>query len=543
MNIHGRNLVAGKWEDGKMGKSFRAINPRSGETLEPDFHEASPEQVNAAISEGLKAFDILRRTSPKQRAAFLETLAREVESRAEAILQRAQDETALGEPRLQMELARTIAQPRVFAGLIREGSWVEAKIDRANPTRKPFGRPSMRSMLQPIGPIAVFGASNFPLAISVVGTDTICAFAAGCPVIVKAHPAHPGTCELTAEAVMAALHQHKLPAECFSLLQGTGNETGQAIVRHPDLAAVAFTGSLTGGRAIMDAAAARKKPIPVFAEMGSLNPVFLLPEALETRGKAIAEGFLDSLTMGVGQFCTNPGVLLAFDSPELDDFLKHVSGGIERTQLRTMLHSGIYQNYNSILKVLCQTPGVKIHARAGTTPKPEQIEADTLLLETDYSTWCLRDELRQECFGPASILIRIKNLEELLNFARNMEGSLTATIHGTSTDLKGHNNLIQTLETHVGRLVYNGFPTGVEIGHATHHGGPYPAASSGRHTSIGIGSIYRFVRPVCYQNCPDEQLPPELQDNNPKGILRKVDGIMTGSEGSQLNGSISKNSF
>ncbi|MDE0820187.1 MAG: aldehyde dehydrogenase (NADP(+)) [Opitutales bacterium] len=543
MNIHGKNLVAGKWEDGQMGKSFQAINPRSGETLEPDFHEASPEHVNAAICEGLKAFDILRQTSPKQRAAFLETLAREIESRAEAILQRAQDETALGEPRLQMELARTIAQPRVFAGLIREGSWVEAKIDRADPTRKPFGRPSMRSMLQPIGPIAVFGASNFPLAISVVGTDTICAFAAGCPVIVKAHPAHPGTCVLTAEAVTAALHQHKLPAECFSLLQGASNETGQAIVRHPDLAAVAFTGSLTGGRAIMDAAAARKKPIPVFAEMGSLNPVFLLPEALETRGKAIAEGFLDSLTMGVGQFCTNPGVLLAFDSPELDDFLKHVSGGIERTQPRTMLHSGIYQNYNSILKVLCQTPGVKIHTRAGTTPNPEQIEADTLLLETDYSTWCLRDELRQECFGPASILIRIKNLDELLNFARNMEGSLTATIHGTSADLKGHNNLIQTLETHVGRLVYNGFPTGVEIGHATHHGGPYPAASSGRHTSIGIGSIYRFVRPVCYQNCPDEQLPPELQDNNPKGILRKVDGIMTDSEVSQLNGSISKNSF
>jgi alpha-ketoglutaric semialdehyde dehydrogenase len=530
MNLHGKNLVAGTWKRGITKTHFRAKNPRTGEILEPKFHEAPGKYVDKAISEALNAFHILRQTTPDQRAAFLETLANEVKSRREAILQRAKEETALDEPRLQMELVRTIEQPSLFARLIREGSWVDAKIDRANPDRKPFARPAMRSMLQPIGPIAVFGASNFPLAISVVGTDTICAFAAGCPVIVKAHPAHPGTCELTAEAVKAALHQHELPAECFSLLHGTSKETGQAIVHHPDLAGVAFTGSLTGGRAIMDTAAARKKPIPVFAEMGSLNPVFLLPEALRKRGKAIAEGFLDSLTMGVGQFCTNPGVLLAFDSPELDDFLKHMSGGIERTQPRTMLHSGIYQNYNSTLKVLCQTPGVKIHTRARTAPNPVRIEADTLLLETDYATWCQRDELRQECFGPTSILIRIKNLKELLNFARNMEGSLTATIHGTSADLKDHDNLIQTLETQVGRLIYNGFPTGVEIGHATHHGGPYPAASSGAHTSIGIGSIYRFVRPVCYQNCPDKQLPPELQNKNLKGILRMVDGIITNSE-------------
>ncbi|MBT6956901.1 MAG: aldehyde dehydrogenase (NADP(+)) [Opitutae bacterium] len=527
MNIRGKNLVAGKLENGKTGKPFQATNPRNGEKLDPDFHEATPDIINRAINKGLEAFKILRQTSPQKRADFLETLAAEVELRAESIIRRAQDETALGESRLKMEFERTIAQPRVFAGLIREGSWIDAKIDRADPTRKPFKRPSMRSILQPIGPIAVFGASNFPLAISVAGTDTICAFAAGCPVIVKAHPAHPGTCELTAEAVIAALQKHGLPSGCFSLLQGASKKTGQAIVQHPDLSAVAFTGSLMGGRAIMDAAAARKKPIPVFAEMGSLNPVFLLPEALKKRSKDIATGFLNSLTMGVGQFCTNPGVLLALDSPELDDFLKHLSDGIGRIQPRTMLHSGIFQNYNSILKIFCQTQGVRIHTRSGITSNPARIEADTLVLETDYTTWCMREELRQECFGPASIVVRIKNLEELLSFARNMEGSLTATIHGTHDDLEKYKSLLQALETHAGRLVYNGFPTGVEIGYATHHSGPYPAASSAYHTSIGIDSIYRFVRPVCYQNCPDEQLPPELQDKNPKGILRKIDGEMT----------------
>lgn len=523
MDLHGNNLVAGEWVSGNAPNRFRSANPTTGEALEPFFHDADQTQVQEACAQAQEAFLEFKKVPVTERANLLETLADEVESRADTILLRAQKETALGEPRLQMELARTVAQPRLFAKLIREGSWVDARIDRSDPSRQPLPRPSLRSMLQPIGPIAVFGASNFPLAISVSGTDTVCAFAAGCPVIIKAHPAHPGTCEATAEAVLAAIRKHDLPPGLFSLLHGQSTDVGQSIVAQPGLAAVAFTGSLTGGRALMDAAAARKVPIPVFAEMGSLNPVFLLPGALRENGPRIAEGFVQALTLGVGQFCTNPAIVLATDTPELDNFVAQAVEHISASNPATMLHEGIHRNYHELGEKFRNTPRVQIIAQT-TTADSGRLEADACLLETDYVTWTRTPELRQECFGPTAILIRARNEDELIDFARQMEGSLTATLHATQTDLDRHHPLRNLLESRVGRLVYNGFPPGVEIGHATHHGGPYPATSTGAHTSIGTGSIRRFVRPVCYQNCPDSQLPAELQDANPLGISRTLDG-------------------
>ncbi len=510
-----------------MGLPFQATNPVSGEKLETVFQEATKKQADTAVTQAGKAFQSFRLKSPGERAAFLETLAETVEEQADAILAYAHLETALGEERLRMEMLRTINQPRLFAELIREGSWVDARIDLPEPGRKPVPRPGMRSMLQPLGPVAVFGASNFPLAISVVGTDTICAFAAGCPVIVKAHPSHPGTCELTAEAVIKAIKAHKLPGGTFSLLHGKNHEIGQSIVRHPDLAAIAFTGSLKGGRALMDASAARERPIPVFAEMGSINPVFLLPEALRDNMESIAEGFFRSLTMGNGQFCTNPGVLVAIDSPKLDTFVERVAELIGKATPKTMLHTGIHQGYSQAVHSMCGNPGVRIRARSGVAPDPARLEAEILLLETNLENWSNSPQLRQECFGPASILVRLNEPDEIHQFANNMEGSLTATLHGTPADLEVFHRLQVLLEPKTGRIVYNGFPTGVEVGYATHHGGPYPATSTGAHTSIGIDSIHRFVAPTCYQDCPDAQLPTELKDANPLRILRKVNGRTT----------------
>ena len=523
MKFHGKNLIAGSWEDGMPEAGFQSRNPNTGEVLEPIYNDASLEQVKVAIDEANQAFADFRTTTPEHRADFLETLAIEVEERGEEIIACAQAETALGQQRLKMELSRTLAQPKLFAELIREGSWLEARIDSAELSRQPIPRPSLRSMLQPVGPVAVFGASNFPLAISVVGTDTVCAFAAGCPVVIKAHPAHPRTCEITAQAVVAALKKHNLPPSLFSLLHGLDHGVGQSIIAHPKLAAVAFTGSLAGGRALMDAAARREVPIPVFAEMGSLNPVFLLPDALKNHGSKIAEGFVQALTLGVGQFCTNPSVLLALDCPALDTFLRETSQHVQACEPETMLHKGIHLNYTELSEAFSNLSGLSVVAKTKSADA-KKLEADVTLLETNFSTWSSTQKLQQECFGPTSIIIRAKNLEELLEFARNMEGSLTATLHGTNEDLDTHKELIKLLETRVGRLVFNGFPPGVEIGHATHHGGPYPATSTGAHTSIGLGSIQRFVRPICYQGCPDSQLPRELQDANPRGILRTVDG-------------------
>ena len=527
MTPSGNHFIAGEWQAGNSKSSFLAFDPVTLENIGPTYHDPDTDQISQAVEAAKKTFPIYRNLSVERRANLLECISESLEMHADAIQARARAESGLSKDRIRFEFLRTVDQPKRFAKLLREGSWVNARIDIGDPDRQLKPKPDMRTMLQPIGPVAVFGASNFPLAISVMGTDSVSALAAGCPVIVKGHPAQPGTCELTAMAVEKALLKCNLPSGVFSLLHGCGHEVGRALVMHPSLKAVAFTGSLVGGRSLMDLAASRSIPIPVFAEMGSLNPVFLLPDALTTRPEKIVEGLVQSLTMDAGQFCTNPGVLVALESPALDAFVERLKDRISSVSPQTMLHKGIHRNYQNRLKSMIAVDGVQVTSQSGAPASVDSLQAHTHLLETDFATWLQNSELREECFGPSTLLVRIKSVSDFYGFAQSMEGSLTATIHGTAKDLEDHSTLQDILEIHVGRLVFNGFPTGVEIGHATHHGGPYPATSTQVHTSIGGAAIERFVRPVCYQNCPQDQLPAALKNDNPQNLHRIVDGIPT----------------
>ena len=527
MEMRGMHLVGGEWMGGDPGKPFQASNPATGEEIGPVYDCAGCEMVDLALDRAQEAFLSLRNLKPWHRAEFLECLARRLEGHSRELVSRAQEESGLAVPRLEMEFARMVDQPRRFAALLREGSWVDARIDLGDPHRQPRPKPSMRTMLKPIGPVAVFGASNFPLAISVTGTDTVSALAAGCPVIVKAHPAQPGTCELLAAIVLDTILAQGMDPGIFSVLHGNSNEVGECVVQHPSLAALAFTGSLPGGRSLMDLAASRPVPIPVFAEMGSLNPVFLLPGALAERPEAIARGLVHSLTLDAGQFCTNPGIILAEEGSALERFLEILVPLVSGSPYQVMLHQGIYQNYQRRLHETRATHGVEILAspEAGIGAGPPK--AGTFLFRTDYRTWQGQSSLHEECFGPSTILVVTKSKVEMESFAKGMDGSLTATLHGTQKDLDDTLDLQGILGAKAGRIVFNGFPTGVEIGHATHHGGPYPASSLPSYTSIGLAAIRRFVRPVCYQDCPQGQLPPELQDSNPLEIRRVVDGVST----------------
>jgi NADP-dependent aldehyde dehydrogenase len=415
----------------------------------------------------------------------------------------------------------------MFAGVVREGSWVDARIDRADPARKPIPKPDLRRLLIPIGPAAVFGASNFPLAFSVAGGDTASALAAGCTVVVKAHPAHPGTSELVARAVLDAAAASDMPDGVFSLLHGIRNETGLRLVRHPLVKAVGFTGSLRGGRALFDAAAARPEPIPVYAEMGSANPVFVLPGALRDRAEALADGLHQSVTLGVGQFCTNPGLVVGVADAGLVKLLDRLAGLIQSTPPGTMLHEGIRQGYERGARRLGEVHGVAVVARSSSAPEARRTEAPALVFATEARTFLGAPELEEEVFGPSTLVVRCGAREELEEVARRLHGHLTATIHGTPEDLAEHHRLVAILETKVGRLLFNGFPTGVEVCHATQHGGPYPATTDARSTSVGTAAIGRFARPISYQGWPDEALPPELRSRNARGIWRLVDGQLT----------------
>lgn len=527
MTPKGNHFIAGEWNAGNSETSFRAFNPVSLKYLEPEYMDPDSEQVSRSVESAQEAFPEYRKLSTERKAHLLESISLSLEQHASVIQERACAESGLSEDRIRFEFMRTVDQPRRFAKLLKEGSWINARIDTADLDRQPRPKPDMRTMLQPIGPVAVFGASNFPLAISVMGTDSVSALAAGCPVIVKGHPAQPGTCELTAMAVEEALMECNMSSGVFSLLHGSSHEVGQDLVRHPGLKGVAFTGSLIGGRSLMDLAASRPVPIPVFAEMGSLNPVFLLPDALASRPESIAQGLVQSLTMDAGQFCTNPGILVALDSPALDTFVDLLIEKIAGVAPQAMLHKGIYRAYQERLKSMTEVNGVRVVTSSPDKSSEDNLQAYPFLLETDFATWMQNSELQKECFGPSTILIRAQSVEEFHKFATNMNGSLTATLHGTTKDYENHATLQELLEIHVGRLVFNGFPTGVEIGHATHHGGPYPATSTQVHTSIGPAAIERFVRPVCYQNCPQDQLPDALKNKNPQNLYRVVDGVPT----------------
>lgn len=503
------------------GNTFRAFNPQTGLTVGPDFHSAMLAELDHAADLTDRARIPFGKTSGTARAKCLRAVADNIEALGDDLIERASLETALPNARFVGERGRTCAQLRMFADLLDEGSWVDARIDHAIPDRQPLPKPDVRSLLRPIGPVAVFCASNFPLAYSVAGGDTASAFAAGCPVIVNAHVAHPGTAELVGSAFAKAVRDCGMPEGTFSLLFSDGYEIGQALVNHPSIKAVGFTGSRRGGRALMDIAAARPEPIPVYTEMSSVNPTFILPSAVAERGEALVSGLHASVTGGVGQFCTKPGLVFLPESPGSDSFISDFRSQISETAVAPLLTGGIQNAYSEMSE----------HRRGQVdafSANPENnlpgFAVNPSVFETSAIEFLNTPDLNEEIFGPTTLLIRSSKHDELLDIARSLEGQLTASVHGNESDLIEYADLIAILETKVGRLIFNGFSTGVEVCPSMVHGGPYPATSDSRSTAVGSRAITRFARLVCFQNFPDAALPDELKESNPLGIRRMVDG-------------------
>ncbi len=523
-SLTGRSIIAG--EPGQPGgESFHSFHPVDGRSLDPAYTSATPADLDRALAAATAAVLFLAGSTGKLRGALLRRIADGIDAAADALVERAHLETALPpKPRLAGEVARTSGQLRLFAQVIEEGSWVDARIDTADPQRTP-PKPDLRSMLRPLGPVAIFGASNFPLAFSTAGGDTASALAAGNPVIVKAHPAHPATSELVGHIVTEAVRDSGFPAGTFSLLFDSGFSIGSALVKHPAIRAVGFTGSFRGGRALMDLAASRSVPIPVYAEMGSTNPVFILPGALDQRGPALAYGLHASYTLGAGQFCTKPGLVFVPDAAASTEnaraFAPRLRTLAQTSPAFSLLTSGIAAQYNR------QSESRRHLQPTQGAPASQGFSAQSSLYEVSSEQFASDHALQEELFGPSTLVVHSSSTEDLLTAARALEGHLTATILGTEDDLKANPELLQVLESKVGRLLFNGFPTGVEVAHAMVHGGPYPATSDGRSTSVGSQAILRFVRPVAFQGLPQSVLPPALQDVNPEGILRLANGTRT----------------
>lgn len=523
MTLEGRSILGNDRAPDLGAAPFRAINAATGEPLKPAFHSADLTDIDYAAKLAVRAFAVYGRLGGKEKGAFLRRIAERLEVIRPQLVERARLESALPAARLHSELGRTCGQLLLFAGLVEEGSWVDARIDQPDPERAPIPKPDVRSMLRPLGPVAVFGASNFPLAFSVAGGDTASALAAGCPVIVKAHPSHPGTSELAGMAIRDAVQDMGLPQGTFSLLFDSGYEIGLALVKHPAIRAVGFTGSRRGGLALMDASRSRPDPIPVYAEMGSINPFFVLPGAMRERGMEIAAGLHAAVTMGVGQFCTNPGLVIIETSDASDAFVGELEKHITSTAPAAMLNAGICVAYRAGVETRTTIAGVESTTAAAMVVDPDRFAAASLFV-TDADVFLANRQLMDEVFGPSTLVVRCANAGVVRDVVRALEGQLTVTIHGTSDDLVSHAGLIAELEGIAGRLVFNGYPTGVEVGPAMVHGGPFPATSDGRSTSVGTRAIERFTRPVSYQNAPESLLPDELKDKNPLGIRRLTDG-------------------
>jgi NADP-dependent aldehyde dehydrogenase len=531
MEITGRSLIGGVAAVAG-GATFRALNPATGETLSPVFHAAGPADVERAATLAAEAAPAMARLSGAERARCLREIASRIADATPSLVARAAAETALTEARLSGEVGRTTGQLRLFADLVERGDWVAARIETADPGRRPAPKPDHRSMARAIGPVVVFGSSNFPFAFSVAGGDTVSAFAAGNPVIVKAHPSHPGTSELVGRHVHAAARACGLPPGAFALLFDGGFEVGQALVMHPAVCAVGFTGSRRGGRALMDLAARRPEPIPVYAEMGSINPVFLLPRAIAGRGGDIATALHASITLGVGQFCTSPGLLVLLDDAAGWRFLEALAGRLADTAAQPMLNPGIHAAYIEAVERRAADPGLRLLAGARRAPRtPAAMGSPCAVAPSLFACGAVRflsdAALAEEVFGPSALAILCSSGAQLSEVARHLGGNLTATIHAEGVDLEDSSELIEILASRVGRVIVNGVPTGVEVTPAMVHGGPYPASSDGRSTSVGTHAIHRFTRLVCYQDVPDPALPPELQDANPGGILRLLNGEWT----------------
>jgi len=506
------------------GVGFYALNPITGEPIEPQFNSSTIEDVDAAANAASDAFATYSVLSGKERAALLRSIADGLDAATEELAWRAQQETALPAPRLQGEVKRASNQFRLFAEVLEEGSWVAARIDPALPRRVPLPRPDLRSMLHPLGPVAVFGASNFPIAFSVAGGDTASALSAGNPVVVKAHPAHPGTSKIAGRIIAESVQACGLPAGVFSLLFDAGIEVGRALVQHPAIKAVGFTGSHAAGRALMKLAAERPQPIPCFAEMSSANPVFVLPQALREKSTQLAAGLFNSFTLGAGQFCTKPGLIFVPQQTETKLFLAELSRLTEASAAFTLLTPGIATSFRKAVSARQDRKDVRVQLAEEVTGP---CVATAALMEVDIDALLKNSSLSEEVFGPTTLLIRYGEREAMMQAAAGLEGHLTATLLGTAEDLAGNRDLIAILQQKAGRVIFNGFPTGVEVAHAMVHGGPYPATSDSRFTSVGSQAILRFVRPVCYQGFPDTMLPPELQDANPLCIMRTLNGKLT----------------
>jgi 2,5-dioxopentanoate dehydrogenase len=521
MKPDGGSLI-GFGSSGLGGASFKAFDPAKNIHLEPTFLSASLDDVERAVQLAAAAAPIWAKLPGAIRAKFLSAIADNLEAKAADLVARATQETGLPEARLKGEVTRTASQLRLYGETAQQGDWVDGRIETAIPDRNPLPKPDHRSMYRAIGPVAVFGSSNFPFAYSVAGGDVASAFAAGCPVIVKAHSAHPGTSEMVGRLILHAVRECGLPEGTFSLLFDAGFEIGQALVKHPGVKAVGFTGSVKGGRALTDLAAARPEPIPVYAEMGSVNPVFILPGAIAERAAGLVEGLYTSAMVGVGQFCTNPGLIVLQRSPGAEQLVKDLATRLTATLEGVMLTPGIRKNFVSHTTARAHQPGVKVLAQGNAT---SLCSAAPMWFETGAKEFLGNHALSEEIFGPSSLVIWCDDRAELMAVARQLEGSLTATVQAGASESKEVASLADVLAERAGRLILNGYPTGLEVSHAQVHGGPYPSTSDGgRSTSVGTRALIRWARLICYQSFSDALLPPELQNANPLGLARMING-------------------
>ena len=493
------------------------------------FNDSTPSEIEVIMQDAWNAFHIYRKFSLKQRAVFMKAIAVELENCGDALIQTAMQETNLPEARLRGERARTIFQLNSYAAACEKGEWLEARIDTAIPDKTP-PKPDVRKMLVPLGPVVVFGASNFPFAYSTAGGDTACAFAAGCPVIVKAHPAHAETSELVANAILIAAEKCNMPNGIFAHVHGTSFEVGKALVTHPHTKAVGFTGSYIGGKQLFDWGNQRKEPIPVFAEMGSINPVFLMPEKLNSSAAEIAQQYAGSITLGVGQFCTNPGIIIGIESEELKIFVHDLGKAIQKVDPAPMLHEGIVNAYKKNKGNALLQEDVHLVAESELWQSSETLPklAGLPTIATASGQAFLNNPvLHQEVFGPYSIIIRCKDMNEMIEVAKNLEGQLTSTLMATENDIKENDELVEAVKNICGRFILNSVPTGVEVCLSMHHGGPFPASTDSRFTSVGADGIKRFARPIAFQNWSNDLLPDELKNENPLEIWRTVNNELT----------------
>jgi NADP-dependent aldehyde dehydrogenase len=519
--IIGHNYIGGE-RSAASQVIIKSVDASNGEALPHVFYQATPEEVDAAAKAAAGAYPAYRNLSAERRAQFLDAIADELDALGDDFVAVVCRETALPAPRIQGERGRTSGQMRLFAKVLRRGDFYGARIDQALPERQPLPRPDLRQYRIGVGPVAVFGASNFPLAFSTAGGDTASALAAGCPVVFKAHSGHMATAEWVADAIIRAAEKTGMPAGVFNMIYGGG--VGEALVKHPAIQAVGFTGSLKGGRALCDMAAARAQPIPVFAEMSSINPVIVLPQALDARADTVARDLTASVVQGCGQFCTNPGLVIGLRSPQFSAFVQQVAVLIADQPAQTMLNAGTLSSYGKGLQKLLAHPGIKHLAgnpQQGNQAQPQLFKADAcLLIDGD-------EVLQEEVFGPTTVFVEVADQAQLSAALNGLHGQLTATLIGEPADFEQFGELTALLEQKVGRILLNGYPTGVEVCDSMVHGGPYPATSDARGTSVGTLAIDRFLRPVCFQNFPDALLPDALKEANPLGISRLVNGLAT----------------